>query len=441
MPVRRDAAQRRSYGPTVAATVAPAHTMHSAPAATARPAVVALLAWAGVVAAGRVWGAAAAGSDVGLGAAPLVGRWDLRLQPGLLVAAAIAAAVVAAGPVLAARAPWRAVPLATAAAAITWAVALAAADGWHRLTAPLTSRYEYEPHAATIGSAATFVRGFVDAVPDLPTHVKAHPPFATLVPWGLDRIGLSGAGWFAALAIAGWGVAVAAALVATRAVAGEAAARRAAPALALLPAVMWAATSADALFAGVLAAGAALSVARPGDRRWAVAGGAVLGYGLLLTYGGVLVLLVPAAVAWHRRRFDDLAATAAGALGVLLLAAVAGFWWPAGLDAAHTAYWDGVAGRRPLAYLAVAGNPAALALAVGPAVAVGLGRHRHVLVLAALAAVVVADASLLSAGEVERIWLPFVPWLALSAPGLDRRWLAAQAGVGLALAALLRSPW
>ena len=36
---------------------------------------------------------------------------------------------------------------------------------------------------------------------------------------------------------------------------------------------------------------------------------------------------------------------------------------------------------------------------------------------AALAAVLVANLSQMSRGETERIWLPFVPWLALAAPG------------------------
>lgn len=398
-------------------------------------------AWAAIVAVGIVWGASARGSSAGLGAAPFAGGWDVRLPPGLALAAAVAAIVVLAGPTVAARTRWRALVAMSGASAVAWAVALAVAEGWDRLTEPLTTRYEYEPFAATIRSAPDFVRNFVASVPDMPTHPKAHPPLATLVPWSLDRLGLAGAGWFAALAIAGWGVAVAAALVAARAVTGEAAARRAAPALVLLPAATWAATSADALFAGVLGAGVALAVARAGDRRWATSGGAVLGAGLLLSYGAVLALAVPAAVAWYRRRPGDLAATFAGVAGVLLVASLAGYWWPAGLAATRAAYWAGLAGRRPIAYLTLAGNPAALAIAIGPAVAVGLRHNRGVLPLAGLIAVAVADLSLLSAGEVERIWLPFMPWLALAAPGDRRRWLAAQAAVGLVLQSTLRSSW
>jgi hypothetical protein len=89
-----------------------------------------------------------------------------------------------------------------------------------------------------------------------------------------------------------------------------------------------------------------------------------------------------------------------------------------------------------------------LALAVGPAVVVGLvlaiRRWRDaasLLPLVGLAIVVAVDASLLSKGEVERIWLPFVPWLALAAPGHRRSWLALQAVVAVVLQAWLRSKW
>ncbi|MEO6121349.1 MAG: hypothetical protein ABIW46_05210, partial [Acidimicrobiales bacterium] len=88
---------------------------------------------------------------------------------------------------------------------------------------------------------------------------------------------------------------------------------------------------------------------------------------------------------------------------------------------------------------------------IGPATAAGLGRLRHapkgvaLLVGAALVAVLFADLSGLSKAEVERIWLPFVPWAVLACATLAavsrRRWLAAQLGTGVALQVLLRSPW
>ena len=402
-------------------------------------------AWVALVAVAVAWGTAfVAGSGVALRAAPVMGRWHLPSGVGGLVpAAALAAVVVAAGPRQARRLPWPAVPALAGLGAAAWAAALAAAGGWDRLTEPLTTRHEYEPLAARIGDLGGFLSTYVAELGTRPVHVQGHPPGPVVVAWLLDRVGLGGAGWLAALVIAAWGVAAAAALVATRSVAGEAAARRAAPALVLVPGALWAATSVDALFAAIAAAGVALAA-----RRRPLAAGLVLGAGLLCTYGMAMVVLVAAAVGWAvtapDRRRPALAALGAGAAAPLVVAAAAGFWWPAGLAATGVAYWSGVAAERPGLYLTVAGNPAALALATGPAVAVGLATARgRVWALAgpALAAVVVADLSQMARGEVERIWLLFVPLLAVLAPGHRRGWLAAQAAVALVLQAVLASPW
>jgi methylthioxylose transferase len=187
-----------------------------------------------------------------------------------------------------------------------------------------------------------------------------------------------------------------------------------------------------------------------------VASGAVFGMALLLTYGTGAVLVIPAlaalALAWSSwRRLAALASWAALGVAVPLAAsALAGFWWLDGLDATRQAYWSGVGGDRPGLYLTLVGNPAALALATGPAVAAGLAgvlaRTRvewrpALLPGAALAAVLLANLSQLSRGEVERIWLPFIPWLALAAPGDRRAWIAAQVGLALVLQVALTSPW
>lgn len=420
----------------------------AAPAERTRGPLPVLLGWLLLVAAALGWGQATiVGRGLAVNAAPLVGRW--RWEPHLLLAvpAAVAVLVIVMGPRVAARAPWRLVPPLTAASAAVWAVSLAASDGWDRVTEPLTTRHEYEPFAATIDGPGRFLRDYVAELPGRPIHVQGHPPGATLVPWLLDVIGLDGAGWYAALVVAGWGIAVGAVLVAARTVAGEPVARRAAPALALLPAALWAGTSADALFAAVVASGVALAVTP--SARAAVAGGLVLGLALLLTYGAVLALGVPVAVHGLARRPWLAVGVLGGAAVVLVVVAVtSGFWWLDGLEATRLAYVDGVAADRPDAYFALAGNPGALALAVGPAVAVGLDsavrRWRAPsarLPLLGLLIVVAANASLLSKGEVERIWLPFVPLLALSAPGARRGWLIAQAGLALLLQAWLQSKW
>jgi hypothetical protein len=241
-------------------------------------------------------------------------------------------------------------------------------------------------------------------------------------------------------------------------VAGEAAARRAAPALAILPAAIWSGTSVDAVFAALVAVGLALAVAAAvapaGARPRALAAGLVLGTALLGTYGAVPLVLVAAALVvalagWRAPRL--LALVGGGAAVPLLVAAGAGFWWPAGLVATRAAYWSGIGAERPGWYLTLAGNPGALALALGPAVAVGLATtaraaggpvtRDRLLPGAVLVAVVLTDLSQLARGEVERIWLPFVPWLALAAPGDRRGWLGAQVGVALLLQSVLVSPW
>ena len=157
------------------------------------------------------------------------------------------------------RARWRAgcrggwLPPAAALGAAAWAALLAASGGWHRITEPLTTRHEYEPAAARIGDLGAFVSGYVGDLGRWPVHVQGHPPGPVVLAWGLDRIALGGAGWLALVVLAAWGGAAAAALAAVREVAGEGAARRAAPALVLLPAAVWAGTSVDALFAGIAA--------------------------------------------------------------------------------------------------------------------------------------------------------------------------------------------
>lgn len=417
-------------------------------------------AWAAIVVVAVVWGAhAVADSGVSLRAAPFAGRWDWHGDRGLEPALVVGTAVAAWGPGLAARLEWRAVPWVTAGAAAAWTVALATADGWARLTEPLTSRHEYEPFAAGVADLGDLLSRYTDDLAGHPVHVQGHPPGPVVLAWALDRVGLGGAGWLALLVVGGWGVAAAAALVAARAVAGEQAARRAAPVMAVLPAAVWAGTSVDALFAGLGATGVALSVlaVTRASRPLALGAGAVVGAALLCTYGAALLLVVPAAVAVAYARTGGprpvgvLAGWAAlGVGGVLALAAMAGFWWFEGLAATREAYWTGIGADRPAGYLTVAGNPGALAAAAGPAVAAGLAavlpRARTawrpaLLPGAGLAAVALADLSQMSRGEVERIWLPFVPWLALAAPGDRRGWVAAQVALALVLQSTLRSPW
>jgi hypothetical protein len=420
-----------------------------------------IAAWIVVVAIGHVLVRLLPSSARGLhvNAAPLVGRVDWRPNERVLLAVVVAAAIVLAGPVLARRLPWRRVLLVSAVGAFAWPVALAVLDGGHALLRPVLSADDYLAAVARVDSPGAFLAGFTDRISSYPVHVQGHPPGLVLGLWGLDRVGLGGGVATAGLFLGGGALAVPAVLVTARDFVGEAWARRAAPFVVLAPAALWTATAADALYAGVGAWAVALVVLatgrseRAGDRL-AIGGGLLFGVTAFLSYGLVLLAVIPMVVAWHRRRLRPLLGAGAGAIAVAGAFLAAGFWWIDGLAATHARYVGGIAGERPYAVFVVA-NLAGLALALGPAIAVALGRLRGVrawlLVGGALAAVVIADVSGMSKGEVERIWLPFVPWILLAGGALAggalaqeraaRGWLALQATSAVLLQTLVRTPW
>ena len=221
-------------------------------------------------------------------------------------------------------------------------------------------------------------------------------------------------------------------LVTLRALGAEPVARRAAPFLVLGPAAVWTAVSADAVFAAV--GGWGLAVPRTGRHPWqpqgppgwATAAGVLLGSCLMLSYG-LVPPGVPGAGRAHRRAHLAAVSGRGGRSGA------GGRWVRAGgipdvgcLPSAPGA----LLGRhrcgcvpRPTGCGATWPHCAtAPGRCSGPGWASSRrfagrrgGRWRcwsaepHCAVLA-------ADLSLMSKAEVERIWLPFVPWLLLSPP-------------------------
>ncbi|MEP7059474.1 MAG: hypothetical protein ABI828_01975 [Actinomycetota bacterium] len=418
-----------------------------------------------IVAAQR-WGKAlqASGVRLQLGAPPLTGSVDPRLPAAALGAVLLAALVIWKAPAIAASARWRTLMVVSFIAAGGWALALALTDGIGGYLAPVASPANYLHNVGRVGALGPFLRGFVANLGTYTTHVRAHPPGMLLLVWLLGKAGAPGPGAVAALQLVGAAAAAPALLVAFRSWAGEDRARAAAPFLVLAPfAVMFG--SGDALFMGVAAWSCALLIlATAGGGRaqvvLAAAGGLLLGAALMLSYGLVLLVLVPAAVIVARRRALVGVVALACASGVLGVFALAGFWWWDGLMGTRIQYAESIARFRPGGYFLVA-NLAALLAAVGPAAWVGLTRLRDRRVWlvsgAALAAIALADASGLSKGEVERIWLPFMPWLIAGAAwGLVaerdevnrganvrtiRIWLAVQVVWALGLQLLVRSPW
>lgn len=409
----------------------------------------------------------------------MLASWYPHTGPGTPAAVVVAAAVVAYGPGLADRLPWRGLLGTAWAASLVWIVSLAMIDGWGRGIADrLTTKHEYLQVIGRFSDIGAALRGFTGHIligrPDnWPAHVAGHPPGATLTFVLLDRIGLGGGGWAGVWCIVLGGSAVVAALIAVRALADERLARGAAPFLVLAPMAVWTGASADGYFAAVAAWSVALlavaATRRPHSPRRAAA--AALGSGLLygltcyLSYGLTLIALLLLTVLLLTRTARPVPLFLLGALVVPVAFTLAGFNWWEGYRLLVERYYQGAGGIRPYSYWVWA-NLAATTVSAGLATVAGLrraaagapgsvralrtgttsARHRLILLtLAALLALLVADLSGMSKAETERIWQPFVLWLlpaaALLPAGTRRGWLIAQAVVALLVNHLLWTGW
>ena len=439
-----------------------------------RPVVGGLLVW-GVVVALAVAYPLLTGWDVRtaldpvLPVPPLHAQWLPRVGVASVVALLVAGAALVWAVPLADRLPWRRLLLVSYAAGLVWALALAFVDGPEGGLRALGFGTEYLPAAREVDDVGQMVREYVDRIPyshpdNWPIHLAGHPPAAVLFYVGLVRIGLGGtvaAGLVTVALAASIAVAV---LVTLRRLGAEAAARRAAPFLVLSPPVIWYAVSADAMFAAVAAWGlAALALASTAGRTgpmagWSVVAGLLLGSCVMLSYGLPLLGPLALAVLFLARAWRPLPIVAATAALVVLAFAWWGFAWWEAFPVLRERYQDGLAGERPTTYW-IWGNLGALALACGPALGAGTGllvaqrlvgrtpgvRVPALLATAAWGAILLADLSGMSKAEVERIWLPWMPWLLLVTALLPDRWrrplLAAQLVAALLLQHLLNTTW
>ena len=432
------------------------------------------------------------------GVEPLHSRWDPHLGIGTVPAIVLAVLGVLHGPRLAATLSWRRVLIATYVLGWTWIVSLALIDGVGGLGDVLGAQFEYFREARRTEDVGLLLQQWVDRIPfahpdTLAANVAGHPPFLFLFMIALERLGLDPAPWSGLIVITISASAPVAVLITARRLAGEAYARAAAPFLVLAPMAVFIGVSADSLVTAVGAWGLALlayaATARGAGRRrmigLSVAAGLLLGSATMMSYGALLLGFVALGVLLAARSWWPLPIAAAAAC-VPTAAVLAPWGWhylPSYL-ALKDRYWDGIAGMRPPAYWTW-GNVGGLLLSAGPALGAALGalvvvlaarrrsggwqhllddgsdlqlvrggvltsaqvrtRAAVLLPLGGLACVVTADLSLMSLSEVERIWLPFMPWMLLAAAYMPRDWvtrlLALQVTVALLLNHLLDTHW
>ena len=404
---------------------------------------------------------------------PLNSQWNPRLGPGTLPAAILAVSAVIYAPRLVAATSWPRLMSLVLLSGLAWLTSLATVDGWGGIGDVLGRDNEYLQTARSTTDVFATLHEFIDRIPlsspdNWSTHVSAHPPGILLFFVLLVRLGLGSglaAGFVVLVAAATTPVAV---LITLKRLGAEAAARRAAPFLVFGPAAIWSAVSADALFAACAAWGlcclavAATAATRRSTATWALASGVVLGYCVMLSYGLLLLGVLAVAVLLCARTARPLPWAVLGAAAVVLAFAGTGFaWWDA-FPVLRQRYLGSIAMIRPAGYW-IWGDLAALAFSAGPLVGAGLAvsgqrltaawrsasadsdRAVAVLTCAAALTIALADISLLSKAETERIWLPFAPWMlvgcSLLSPSWRRYGLGVQVGVSLVVQSLLYTRW
>ncbi|WP_299057201.1 hypothetical protein [uncultured Nocardioides sp.] len=403
---------------------------------------------------------------------PLHSRWSPNVGPGTIPAVVIALAALVGARRVAERLSWRPLLAVAFVVGLAWMLSLAYVDGSSGISRVLGNPYEYLITAREIDDIPAMIDGFTERIPyahpqNWVVHIAGHPPGMFLYFVWLDRLGL-GDDWTAGIIVT---VAAAttplALMVAMRALGAEAMVRRALPFLVLGPAALFAAVSADALIAVTASWGLALMAiagtraSRGAMAAWAVAAGLTLGWTVMTSWGIGLIGILALTILWLTRSWWLFPVIAASALVVVLVFSFYGFHWWEAFPVLQERYWDGLAADRPAAYW-MWGNLGALAYAAGPAVGAGLGRlatmrpsrfdevaadtgtdRRAVAVTVALslamtAVVLAADLSRMSKAEVERIWLPFVPWLLLATALLPARWRTPLLGLGMVVALVVQ---
>lgn len=396
---------------------------------------------------------------------PLRAGWRPRIGPGTFAALAIALLGFTWATRTAASIRWSALLVGTWAVSVAWVVSLGSVDGLDSFSHFMSRSAQYLDTGRAPTDVSVVIQEYISRIPlradnHFPVHLSGHPPGVFVFYAFLAQLGVGApvaAGLVTTLIATTTPAAV---LVTLRVLGAEVMARKAAPFLVLCPAAIWWPMLADGLFAAAAAWGLA-ALAQAACRRsigWSLTAGVLLGYCVMLSYGLVLLGFLALGVLIAARSTFPLLWAVAAAMAVVIVFAVEGFAWWEAYPVLRERYWDGVARLRPTSYWLWA-DLAALGFSAGPIMFAGvaqtLGRSRTylaeratravvVLVAAAVTTVAIADLSLMSKAEVERIWLPFMPWLLIGCALLPPRWarfgLAVQLGTALLISNLVSIP-
>lgn len=346
-----------------------------------------------------------------------------------------------------------------------------------------------------------------DFIVNFSTHIKGHPPGYMLFLKAMASVGLAKPWMIAVASYISAGIVAGSVLVVARRLGTARFTRKLAPMLIVAPYAVWMGTSADAVFSALVAAGAAgLAMSATSGLRcrrmaFALLAGLSIGAGLYSSWGTVTCGVLLAGVLWcatavtvdagtvglmrsnvgvdptketvgeRIRRALPTATWAFVGIGASALTMTSlGYNYFAGMGLTRGLYWKGTAQFRPWKYFLV-GNLGALIIALGMVCVIGLGvlsisrakrfdpsqlglanrettmvegeNWLSVLVLCTLTGILAANFSQYSKGEVERIWLPFMPWLTMATGLLNRHrfWLLVQATSAIGLQVMLLSKW
>jgi hypothetical protein len=400
---------------------------------------------------------------LGTASAPFLGRYRLQVGPGSLLAPAVATAVLT----VAVRGwldrwSWRSVQIFGYGTSLAWALALALVDGASGLTRALGSPEEYLPDLVRLNvDPIQFLRDFTHDPQSHTDATRGHPPGPLLLLWALTRLGVTNHVTLGLLITAAGALTVPMVLSAVRDSAGETAARRYVPVLALAPYAVWVAVSLDAIVA-LLGAAAVVAGCRASRRQvrgwpatgWALLAGVLIGVAALFSYAAPWLGLSVVLVYFARRRPSFNILTGIGLIIPIGAAQAAGFAWVDGLLVAEMDYGSRIAPYRSMLWWSAI-SLVALLLAAGPALVASARKMRNTpawpFLVGAATAVAFSVVAGLARGGVEHAWLPFFPWLTVAAVAPERPagppapgpllLVGIGAGVAIVVEAILATPW